>query len=129
MGWLSDTKQLSTVSIVGKQPLIERKSDMLIMNIANSTLAAGNTALEILSKAPGVTVDHGGKLTYLSTSQLTNLLRTTDGNSIQAIELITNPSAKYDVAGTRGIINIRLKKNTNYGTNGTLTAGGGYVFI
>jgi hypothetical protein len=139
---LPETKQLNTVSIIGKKPLIERKSDMLIMNIANSTLAAGNTALEILSKAPGVTVDNDGnislrgkagvsimidgRLTYLSTSQLANLLRTTDGNSIQTIELMTNPSAKYDAAGTGGIINIRLKKNTNYGTNGTLTAGGGY---
>lgn len=139
---LPETKQLNTVSIVGKKPLIERKSDMLVMNIANSALAAGNTALEILSKAPGVTADNDGnfslrgkagvsimidgKLTYLSASQLTNLLRTTDGNSIQTIELITNPSAKYDAAGTGGIINIRLKKNSNYGTNGTITAGGGY---
>ncbi|MBB5636933.1 outer membrane receptor protein involved in Fe transport [Pedobacter cryoconitis] len=139
---LPETNQLNTVSIVGKKPLIERKSDMMIMNIANSTLAAGNTALEIITKAPGVTVDNNGnislrgkagvnimidgKLTYLSNSQLTNLLRTTDGNSIQAIELMTNPSAKYDAAGTGGIINIRLKKNMNYGTNGTLTAGGGY---
>jgi outer membrane receptor protein involved in Fe transport len=139
---LPGTKELNTVSIVGKKPLIERKSDRLVMNIANSTLAAGNTALEILSKAPGVTVDHDGnislrgkpgvsimidgKLTYLSASQLTNLLRSTDGNSIQTIELITNPPAKYDAAGTGGIINIRLKKNTNYGTNGTFTAGGGY---
>jgi len=139
---LPETKQLNTVSIVGKKPLIERKSDMLIMNIANSTLAAGNTALEILSKAPGITVDNDGnislrgkvgvsimidgKLTYLSTSQLVNLLRTTDGNSIQTIELMTNPSAKYDALGTGGIINIRLKKNTKYGINGTLTTGGGY---
>ncbi|QNK64437.1 TonB-dependent receptor [Pedobacter sp. PAMC26386] len=139
---LPETRQLTTVNIVSKKPLIERKSDRLVMNIANSTLAAGNTALEILSRAPGVTVDNegnislrgksgvnimiDGKLTYLSSSQLTNLLRTTDGNSIQTIELMTNPSAKYDATGTGGLINIKLKKNTNYGTNGTLILGSGY---
>ncbi|RAJ32968.1 outer membrane beta-barrel protein [Pedobacter cryoconitis] len=139
---LPDTKQLHTVNIIGQKPLIERKSNVLIMNVANSTLAAGSTALEILSKAPGLSIDNegnislrgkpgvnvmiDGKLTYLSTTQLTNLLRTTDGNAIQTIELMTNPSAKYDAAGTGGMINIKLKKNTNYGTNGTLTAGGGY---
>ena len=137
-----EAKQLNMVSIVGQKPLIERKNNQLIMNVANSTLAAGSTALEILSKAPGVSIDNegnislkgkpgvnvmiDGKLTYLSATQLANLLRTTDGNSIQTIEFMTNPSAKYDAAGTGGLINIRLKKNTNYGTNGTLTAGGGY---
>lgn len=139
---LPETKQLNTVSIVGQKPLIERKSNLLIMNVANSTLAAGSTALEILSKAPGVSIDNDGnislrgkpgvnvmidgKLTFLSAAQLASLLRTTDANSIQTIEFMTNPSAKYDAAGTGGLINIKLKKNTNYGTNGTLTAGGGY---
>lgn len=139
---LPETKQLNTVTIAGQKPLIERKNNLLIMNVANSTLAAGSTALEILSKAPGVSIDNDGnislrgkpgvnvmidgKLTYLSATQLANLLRTTDGNSIQTIEFMTNPSSKYDAAGTGGLINIKLKKNTNYGTNGTLTAGGGY---
>lgn len=137
-----DTRQLQTVSITGKKPLIERKNDKLIMNVANSILATGNSALEILSKAPGVTVDNNGnislrgkagisimidnKQTYLSSAQLTSLLRSTDGSAIQTIELMTNPSAKYDAAGTGGIINIRMKKNTSYGTNGTVTVGGGY---
>lgn len=139
---LPATKQLNTVSIIGQKPLIERKNNLLIMNVANSTLAAGSTALEILAKAPGVSIDNDGnisfrgkpgvnvmidgKLTYLSATQLANLLRTTDGNSIQTIEFMTNPSSKYDAAGTGGLINIKLKKNTNYGTNGTLTAGSGY---
>lgn len=137
-----DARELNTVQVSGKRPLVERKNGMVVMNIANSTLATGNTALEILSRAPGVTVDNNGnislrgrggvslmidgKLTYLSAEQLTNLLKTTDGNSIQTIELMSNPSAKYDAAGTGGIINIKLKKNTSYGTNGTVTAGGGY---
>ncbi|WP_158800442.1 outer membrane beta-barrel family protein [Pedobacter sp. L105] len=136
------SKQLNGVNIVSKKPLVERQVDKTVLNIENSVLAAGNTALEILQKAPGVAVDKDGNIslrgkqgvtvmidgkpTYLSSEQLANLLRSTEGNAIQSIELITNPSAKYDAAGNSGIINIKLKKNSNYGTNGSVTAGGGY---
>jgi len=136
------SKQLNNVNIVSRKPLVERQVDKTVLNIENSVLAAGNNALEILQKAPGVTVDKDGnislrgkkgvtvmldgKLTYMSSEQLANLLRSTEGNAVQTIELITNPSAKYDAAGNSGIINIKLKKNRNYGTNGSVTAGGGY---
>lgn len=130
---------LKTVTITATKPLIERKIDRTVMNVENSVLAAGNTAMEILAKAPGVTVDKddnislkgkqgvtvmiNDKLTYLSAAQLATLLRSTDGNTIKSIEIITNPSAKYDAAGNSGIINIKLKKNTQGGTNGSITAG------
>ncbi|UEG54394.1 TonB-dependent receptor [Mucilaginibacter daejeonensis] len=136
------TRQLKAVNVTAKKPLIERRNDKLIVNVAGSTLAAGNNALQILSKAPGITVDNegnvnlrgrpgvsimiDGKLTYLSGQQLANLLRSTDGNTIQSIEIISQPSARYDASGSGGIINIKLKKNTTFGTNGTLTAGTGY---
>ncbi len=136
------TQQLNTVQITAKKPLIERRNDKIILNIANSSLAAGNSVLEIISKAPGVTVDNEGnislkgksgvsvmidnKLTYLSATQLTSLLRTTNGNSVQTIEIISNPSAKYDATGTGGIINIKLKKKSDFGTNGSINAGAGY---
>lgn len=135
-------KQLKDVSIVSRKPLIERQVDKTVLNIENSALAAGNTALEILQKAPGVTVDKDGNIslrgkkgvlvlidgkpTYMSSDQLANMLRSTEGNAIQTIELINNPSAKYDAAGNSGIINIKLKKNQNFGTNGSVKAGGGY---
>ncbi|MVN20222.1 outer membrane beta-barrel family protein [Mucilaginibacter arboris] len=134
--------QLKAVSVVAQKPLVERKIDRTVLNIENSVLAAGNSAMEILEKAPGVTVDKDdnislqgkqgvtvmidGKLTYLSSAQLATLLRSTDGNSIQSIEIITNPSAKYDASGNSGIINIKLKKNKAKGTNGNLTLTGGY---
>ncbi len=137
-----DAKQLKGVEIIKQKPLIERQIDKTVLNIENSILATGNTALEILEKAPGVTVDKDGKISLrgkqgvnvmidgkpanLSAEQLANLLRSTEGSAIQSIELITNPSAKYDAAGNSGIINIKLKKNSNYGLNGTLTAGAGY---
>jgi iron complex outermembrane receptor protein len=133
------TNALKTVSITATKPLIERKIDRTVMNVEGSVLAAGNTAMEILARAPGVTVDKddnislkgkqgvtvmiNDKLTYLTAAQLATLLRSTDGNTIKSIEIITNPSAKYDAAGNSGIINIKLKKNTQSGTNGSITVG------
>ena len=132
-------RSLNAVNITAAKPLIERKVDRTVMNVENSILAAGNTAMEILERAPGVTVDKddnislrgkqgvtvmiNDKLTYLSATQLATLLRSTDGNTIATIEIITNPSAKYDAAGNSGIINIKLKKNKQKGTNGSLSAG------
>jgi iron complex outermembrane receptor protein len=137
-----NVKSLGAVNITASKPLIERKIDRTVMNVENSVLAAGNSAMEILERAPGVTIDKddnislkgkqgvtvmiNDKLTYLSSAQLANLLRSTDGNSIQSIEIITNPSAKYDASGNSGILNIKLKKNNQSGTNGSLTAMGGY---
>jgi iron complex outermembrane receptor protein len=136
-----NAKALNTVTITSTKPLIERKIDRTVMNVENSLLAAGNTAMEILERAPGVTIDKddnislkgkqgvtvmiNDKLTYLSSTQLATLLRSTDGTTIQSIEIITNPSAKYDAAGNSGIINIKLKKNKQSGTNGSLTVGAG----
>ena len=133
------SRNLQGVTITSTRPLIERKIDRTVMNVENSVLAAGNTAMEILARAPGVTVDKddnislkgkqgvtvmiNDKLTYLSAAQLATLLRSTDGNTIKSIEIITNPSAKYDAAGNSGIINIKLKKNSQSGTNGSITAG------
>ncbi len=67
-----------------------------------------------------------GKQTYLSAAEVSNMLRNMQSNSIEQIEIITNPSAKYDAAGNSGIINIKLKKNRNMGMNGSVTAGTGY---
>jgi outer membrane receptor protein involved in Fe transport len=139
---LPASKALNAVTITASKPLIEHKVDRVVMNVENSILAAGNSAMDILERAPGVSVDKddnislkgkqgvtvmlNGKLTYLTSAQLATLLRSTDGTTIQSIEIITNPSAKYDAAGNSGIINIILKKNRQTGTNGSLTAGTGY---
>ena len=133
---------LNTVNVTAAKPLVERKIDRTVVNVANSPLAAGNSAMDILERAPGVSVDKddnislkgkqgvtvmlNDKLTYLTAAQLATLLRSTDGNTIESIEIITNPSAKYDAAGNSGIINIKLKKNKQTGTNGSLTLGAGY---
>ncbi len=124
--------ELEGVTVTSKKPLIQNKVDRVVLNIENSILATGNTALDILQKAPGVTVDNGiisligksnvlilinGKQTYLSQGQLENLLSSTQSSAIESIEIMTNPSAKYDASGNAGIINIKMKKSKDAGTN------------
>lgn len=137
------TNQLDGITVTSvKKPFVERQMDKTILNVENSLIAEGNNAFEILEKAPGISVDQDGNIsmkgrqgtvvlmdgkpTYLSREELRSLLRATSGTAIQTIELISNPSAKYDAEGNAGIINIKFKKNTSLGTNGTLTAGAGY---
>ncbi len=139
-----ETQSLSEVTVVAKKPFIEQQIDRTVLNVENSIVSAGATALEILERAPGVTVDHqneelklrgkngvtvqiDGKKTYLSQNELINLLRNTPSDNIEKIELITNPSAKYDASGNSGIINIKMKRNKNYGTNGNLSLGAAWA--
>ncbi|MBC7571958.1 MAG: TonB-dependent receptor [Spirosoma sp.] len=138
-----ESKNLAEVQVVAKKPFIEQQVDRTIVNVENSIVASGNTALEVLEKAPGVTIDRqndqiklkgksgvivyiDGKQTYLSQQEVSNLLKNTPSDNIATIEIITNPGSKYDAAGNSGIINIRMKKNKNFGTNGTFILGGGY---
>ncbi|CAN5623745.1 outer membrane beta-barrel family protein [soil metagenome] len=131
--------ELKGVTVVAKKPMIEVKADKTILNIESSINAVGNDALELLRKSPGVVVDKDdnislsgkngvqvyidGKPSPLSGADLSNFLKSMQSSQIEAIELITNPSAKYEAAGNAGIINIRLKKNKAYGTNGSVNAG------
>ncbi|MFN3848373.1 MAG: outer membrane beta-barrel protein [Spirosomataceae bacterium] len=135
------TKQLKEVTVSAKKPFIEQKIDKLVVNVENSIIATGNSALEVLQKSPGITIDNNdrislkgkqgvqiymdGKPTYLSQSDLTNLLKNMTSEQIEKIEIITNPSSRYDAAGNSGIINIVTRKDKNFGTNGTLSAGFG----
>lgn len=136
------TKQLKEVSISGKKPFIEHQIDKTVLNVENSITATGGTALEVLEKAPGVQIDRqsdqiklnnksgvlvmiDGKTNFLSGADVTALLSNMSAEQISTIELITNPSSKYDAAGNAGIINIKLKRNKAYGTNGTVSFNGG----
>ena len=130
---------LQEVTVVSRKPVIEVRADKTIMNIEGSVNAVGQDALELLRKSPGVIVDRDdnislsgkngvqvyidGRPTPLSGKDLSEYLKTIQSAQIEAIELITNPSAKYDAAGNAGIINIRLKKNKSFGTNGSMSAG------
>lgn len=140
-------EQLAEVVVAAQKPFVERQADKLVVNVENSAVAVGNNALEVLRRAPGVTIDNNdnislrgrqgiivmidGKQTYLSMTEVANMLKNMPSESIQTIEIITQPSAKYDAAGNAGIINIRLKKDKNQGFNGSvsLTAGAGLVWF
>ncbi|CAL1517585.1 hypothetical protein MMC2321_01321 [Chitinophaga sp. MM2321] len=131
------SKNLQAVNVTAAKPYIEKSAGKTVLNVENSVTAAGNTALDILKRAPGVQVDNSenvkmkgqsvtvmidGKLTYLSGEELTNMLKNTPGESISQIEILTSPSAKYDASGNGGIINIKTKKGKLTGINGTINA-------
>jgi hypothetical protein len=141
---VAESKQLKEVTVTARRPFVEQRIDRTVVNVANSIIASGSTALEVLEKAPGVIVDRqndqislrgkegvivqiDGKQSFMPMADVVALLRNMPSDNIDRIELITNPSAKYDAAGNAGIIDIRLKKNNNIGTNGSLslTAGSG----
>ncbi|MGG9972817.1 TonB-dependent receptor domain-containing protein [Ferruginibacter sp. SUN002] len=131
--------QLSTVTVTSRKPMIEVKADKTVFNVESSINATGSNALELLQKSPGVQVDNNenismkgktgvkvyvdGKMLQLDTKDLAAYLKSINSNDIEAIEMITNPSAKYDASGNAGIVNLRLKKNKKFGTNGSMNLG------
>lgn len=133
-------KALSEVTVTGKRPLIENKIDRTVVNVEAAPTNAGATALEVLEKSPGITVDNDGNIslkgkqgvivmmdgkpTFLSPTDLANVLRNLPASALDQIEIMTNPPARYDAAGNSGIINIKTKKGKTEGFNGSLTVGG-----
>ena len=139
-----ETEQLRELEVKAKKPLIERQMDKLVVNVSASPLSAGSNGNDILRRAPGVRIDKDGNITvngksveiwidgkpsYLSGQQLKAMLDGTDGNTIEKIEIISNPSAKYDASGQGGIINIKTKRNMMKGLNGMLSAGYGGMYF
>lgn len=131
--------ELDAVQIQAKKPLVEVKPDMTVFNVADNAIGIGENALELLRKAPGVLVDNNDnvllmgksgvriyiddKPSPLTVADLAAMLKGMQSDQIESIEIITNPSAKYDAEGNAGIINIRLKKDKSLGTNGSFTLG------
>jgi iron complex outermembrane receptor protein len=133
-------KKLKDVVVTAtKKPMIEVKADRTVFNVENSINATGSTAMELLQKSPGVTVDKDdnismkgkngvriyidGKPSPMAGTDLAAYLRSVQSADIESIEMIENPSAKYDASGNAGIINIKFKKNRKFGTNGSASAG------
>ena len=131
---LKDKKDLKTVIVTGRKPLITRKPDRFIINVENSYLANGNTGLEVLQKSPGIWVDQNGKISVkggqavtvmindviqrMSPEELAEYLRSLKSEDISKIEVITNPPAEYEASGTGGIVHIVLKKARKDGYSG-----------
>lgn len=134
---LIDNGGLGNVTVTANKPFISRKIDRTIVNPDALISNAGSTALEVLEKSPGVQVNQEGiislrgnsgvvvfiddKPTYMAASDLAGYLRGLPSASIEVIEIMTNPPAKYDAAGNFGVINIKMKKFTQKGFNGSLS--------
>ncbi|MCZ4221768.1 outer membrane beta-barrel family protein [Pedobacter rhodius] len=130
---------LKEVTVKSAVPMVRVKTDKILMNVDAVPNAAGLNALELLRQMPGVTIDGqdnvkisgkngvqvllDGRIQTLNAQQLSALLKGTSSASLKAIEVISNPSAKYDAAGNAGIINLIFKTSGAYGTSGNLTAG------
>lgn len=133
-------KLIEGIMITKAKPYIERQDGKMILNVENSIASTGNSAFEVLEKAPGVKVDNNdnislrgkgnllvqidGKNTPMTGTDLANYLRGIPSSSVEKVEFITNPSSKYDAAGT-SIINIKLKKDQRKGTNGSISTAWG----
>ena len=132
------TNSLEEVVITKKKEIIEVKPDKVVFNVSSSPSASGTNGLDVLRQAPGVTIDLdnsinllgksnvqvylNGVQSRLSGADLVNFLQSLSSDVIDSIEIITNPSSKYDAEGTGGIINIRLKKAVATGFNGNVTS-------
>jgi len=133
------TYRLNEVTIKNKIPIVQVMTDKVLLNVESMPGSAGLNALELLRQSPGVSVDGqdnvkmsgkkgiqvmiDGRLQVVSGQQLATLLKSMPATNIKTIEIIANPSAKYDAAGNAGIINLILKKASNNGTTANLTAG------
>jgi hypothetical protein len=130
--------KLNEVTIKAKKPLIQMEIDKTVVNVGSMISSSTSNTMEVLEKTPGVTVDANGGIslngrtgvmvlidgrqTYMSATDLTSYLKSLPGSSLDKIELIDNPSSKYDAAGN-GIINIKLKKDRTAGVIGSLATG------
>jgi len=141
---LQKPEKLTGVTVVAKKPMFEQKIDRMVINVANSITNAGSTALEVLERSPGVIVDRqnngismngkngvvimiNGKISHMPLSAVVQMLEGMNSSNIEKIELITTPPANFDAEGNAGYINIVLKVNNLYGTNGSYTATVGYT--
>ena len=130
---------LNEVVVKSVTPIVQVKTDRVLLNVDAMANSAGLNGLDLLRQAPGVSVDGqenikmsgkngvqvllDGRLQTLSSQQITSLLKGLDAANIKTIEIIANPSAKYDAAGNAGIINIIFKKSNLNGTNGSYSLG------
>lgn len=135
----STSVHLDEVVVSAKRPIMEMEAGKLTMNISQSIVTQSDNAFEMLKKFPGVTVDKDDNIslngqsgvmvmvddrpTHMDGQNLANYLRSMPGNTIEKIEVMTNPSSKYDAEGTGGIINLKTTRIHNTGFSGSVDAG------
>jgi len=138
-----NAKMLKDVVITAKKQFIEQTVDKMVINPEASITSASENVYEILRKLPGVTIDNNDNIslkglqgvkvliddkpTYVSGTQLASMLKGMQGKNVDKIEIIENPSARYDAEGNSGIINIKTKHTKAPGFNGNVNAGANYA--
>ena len=131
---IEDASELSKVTVTAQKKMIEKTIEGFIINTANNITQIGGTATDLLKATPTVSVDNDGVITLRGKTPLilingrNSSLANTDqiaASGIESIEIINNASSKYDANAESGIINIKLKKNKQAGTNGAIALGGG----
>lgn len=126
-----DSKLLGTVEVTGQKSAFTMGIDKKVFNVDRNLVSVGGTAQDVLKNVPAVNVDIDGNVTVRNASPTifvdgkpsTLTLDQIPADAIESVELITNPSARYDAEGMSGILNIVLKKNRRAGINGMVTAG------
>lgn len=135
---MEDVKLLKAVSVVGEKSSVELNLDKKVFNVGQDLVSKGGTATDILNNVPSVSVDANGAVSLRGNSGVrvlingkpstllnNNGLAQLSAGDIEKVEVITNPSARYEAQGGAGIINIVLKKNKATGLNGALQATAG----
>ena len=133
-----DVNKLEEVTIERKKAFVENKIDRTVVNVEAMISAAGSDAMDVLEKSPGILIDQNGTITYkgksgvavfiddkptnLSGTELEAYLKSLPAETLNQIEFMTNPPAKYDAAGSAGIINIKTKKSKVKGFNGSFSS-------
>jgi len=131
-----DAVALESVEVVAERSTIEQKIDRKVINVGRDLTTVGASASDIMGNIPSVSVDQDGEISFRGNENVrilvdgkptnissSELLQQIPSTSIKTIELITNPSAKYNPEGMSGIINITLKKNASLGFNGSINSG------
>ncbi|MBS9524397.1 outer membrane beta-barrel protein [Litoribacter alkaliphilus] len=137
-----EMSSLGEVEVRAARPEVTIEADKTTINIEGTVMAEGNTALDVVGRSPGVFVDQEGNInlngrpgvtvmindrqTYMSAQDLANFLRAMPAENIKSIEVINNPSSRFDAEGAAGVINIKLKKNNLDGVFGNVQAGNQY---
>jgi iron complex outermembrane receptor protein len=136
-----DSKILQNVEITAERNFMQLNADKKIFNMDKNTMSTGGSAIDALKQVPTIDVDHEGKVSMrgsenikvfingkpsgITASNTNAILEAIPSSQIESIEIINNPSAKYEASGDAGIININLKKNAKVGLNGNFTIGYG----
>ena len=140
IGLAEDAAQLNEVVVRAEKTTVEIKLDKKVYNVGSDLMVKGGTVSDVLDNIPSVSVDAEGTVSLRGNENvrilidgrpsnainITEALRLIPADAIEKVEVVTNPSARYDAEGGGGLLNIILKKGKNQGFNGTIIANTGY---